>query len=70
MATKQQQLKPEFIFKITTLLAAGISLVLSISLYFSGDTVEDKLAGIYVGVWVPSILALGTFMLAGKKSGK
>jgi hypothetical protein len=36
-------------------------------LYFSGDDQSDKLNGIYVGVWVPSILALGAFLLAGRK---
>jgi hypothetical protein len=42
-------------------------LALSISLYFAGDDQSDKLNGIYVGVWVPSILALGAFLLAGQK---
>jgi hypothetical protein len=26
------------------------------------------LNGIYVGIWVPSILGLGAFMLAGRKN--
>ncbi len=59
-------MKPETVLRITTLLAAGASLVLSISLYFQSDTTEDRLNGIYVGVWVPSILALGAFLLAGQ----
>ncbi len=59
-------MKPETVLRITTLLAAGASLVLSISLYFQSDTLEDRLNGIYVGVWVPSILALGAFLLAGQ----
>ena len=41
--------------------AAGISFFASISLYFSGDTQ----GGIYVGLWVPSILAAGTLLLGG-----
>jgi hypothetical protein len=49
------------------LLAAALSLALSISLYFAGNDESDKLNGIYVGVWVPSILALGAFILAGRK---
>ena len=71
MAINPNKLKiqPEAIFKITTLFAAGASLVMSIALYFSGDTTADKLNGIYVGVWVPSILALGAFLLAGKRKG-
>ncbi len=60
------KMKPETVLRITTLLAAGASLVLSISLYFQSDSIEDRLNGIYVGVWVPSILALGAFMLAGQ----
>lgn len=59
-------MKPETVLRLTTLLAAGASLVLSITLYFQSESVEDRLNGIYVGVWVPSILALGAFLLAGK----
>ena len=59
-------MKPETVLRVTTLLAAGASLVLSIWLYFQSSSVEDRLNGIYVGVWVPSILALGAFLLAGQ----
>lgn len=49
------------------MLAAGISLVLSVWLYFSGDAeIEDRLNGIFVGVWVPSILALGNFLISSE----
>ena len=40
------------------LLAATISFAVSVVLYFSGDESE----GIFVGLWVPSILALGAFV--------
>ena len=40
-------------------LGAAISFVASVSLWFSGN----ELQGIYVGLWVPSILALGTLVL-------
>jgi hypothetical protein len=40
------------------LTAALLSFVLSVSLYFAGSEIE----GIFVGLWVPSILALGAFM--------
>jgi len=53
--------------QVSVLVAAAASLVLSISLYFSGDADVDKLNGIYVGVWVPSILGLGAFILAGRE---
>jgi hypothetical protein len=40
------------------LLAAALSFVLSVALYFGGDESD----GIFVGLWVPSILALGAFV--------
>ena len=48
--------------KLTILMAAFASMLLSIGLWFLGD---DKLAGIFVGLWVPSILALGVIVLGG-----
>jgi len=59
-------MKPIKILKSTTILAALAGLILSISLFFNGATETDKLNGIYVGIWVPSILALGCFVLALK----
>ena len=41
------------------LLGAAISFVASVSLWFSGN----ELQGIYVGLWVPSILSLGAIVL-------
>lgn len=38
------------------LLGAFVSFVLSVSLWFSGNHEQ----GIFVGLWVPSILALGS----------
>lgn len=60
-------MKPKVILQASVLISAAASLALSISLYFAGSEQTDKLNGIYVGVWVPSILALGAFLLAGKK---
>jgi hypothetical protein len=46
-----------------------ISLVLSIVIYFgAGDDVLGRLNGIYVGVWVPSILSLGALLLVARKT--
>ncbi len=42
--------------------AAGLSFVASVTLWFSGHKEE----GLYVGLWVPSILALGTLLLANR----
>jgi len=41
------------------LAAAFISFLLSVSLWFGVIGEEDHQAGIFVGLWVPSILALG-----------
>ena len=41
------------------LLAAGLSFALSVTLWFTGSHDE----GIFVGLWVPSILSLGALML-------
>lgn len=45
--------------RILILLAALLSFGLSVGLFFSGD----ELDGVFVGIWVPSILALGAFLL-------
>ena len=41
--------------------AAGISFALSIWLWFSGD----RERGLFVGLWVPSILSAGGLLLSG-----
>jgi len=45
--------------------AAGASLIMSVSLWFSGQREE----GLFVGLWVPSILALGALVFAGRLRG-
>jgi len=47
--------------KLLFLVASFISLVLSVSLWFSGNESQ----GIFVGIWVPSILSLGALLVAG-----
>lgn len=62
-------MKPELILKCTLLLAAFASFLLSVILYFqAGDKLNGRLNGIFVGIWVPSILALGTFLLAHRRN--
>ena len=39
------------------LIATFISLLLSIYLFFFMDNIDNKLFGIFVGIWVPSILS-------------
>jgi len=45
------------------LLAATVSFGLSVSLWFSGH--RDQ--GVFVGLWVPSILSLGAFLAPGAR---
>jgi hypothetical protein len=40
------------------LVAAFISFLFSVSIWFIA---EDRLASIFVGIWVPSILSLGSY---------
>ena len=51
----------KFKAKSLFLAAAGISFVLSVSLWFTGN--YDQ--GLYVGIWVPSICSAGSLILAG-----
>ena len=62
-------MKQDTILKSCLIAAAMVSLVLSITIYFgAGDDINGRLNGIYVGTWVPSILALGALLLVARKS--
>ena len=52
--------------KLLFVVAAGISFVFSVSLWFSGQREE----GLFVGLWVPSILSLGKVMFASRQERK
>lgn len=45
--------------RVLLLVAAALSFAFSVVLYFGGD----EQAGIFVGIWVPSILALGALLV-------
>ena len=45
-------------------IAAFASFLLSVYLWFSGN----KEQGVFVGIWVPSILSFGTLMIGGKSN--
>ena len=51
--------KPQALF----LLAAGISFLLSVTLWFGGSREE----GLFVGIWVPSILSAGALIVGGSR---
>ena len=60
---------PERVPKGIFLIAAFASFLLSVIIYFqAGDDVNGRLNGIFIGTWVPSILALGTFLLAHRRT--
>ncbi len=63
VAMKMLLAKPLVKIKLMFMIASFISLVLSVSLYFNGHEQQ----GIYVGIWVPSILSLGSLLLAGER---
>ena len=51
--------------KVGFVAAAGLSFLYSVFLWFTGNREE----GLFVGLWVPSILALGALLLSGKTDG-
>ncbi len=51
------------ISKVTILLAAFLSFVLSVTLWFTGS----KEQGLFVGIWVPSILSFGAFVFSSRR---
>jgi hypothetical protein len=52
--------------KLLFVFAAGISFLVSVYLWFSGLRQE----GLFVGLWVPSILSLGALMFASRAERK
>ena len=52
---------------LLTMLAAFFSFLFSISLWFGFGMSADKEAGIFVGIWVPSILATGIFLNVARR---
>jgi len=52
--------------KLLFVFAAGISFFFSVYLWFS----SQKQEGLFVGLWVPSILSLGALMFASRAERK
>tara|TARA_R100001440_G_scaffold7063_2_gene14167 strand:- start:499 stop:654 length:156 start_codon:yes stop_codon:yes gene_type:complete len=50
--------------KNTLLIAAFVSMAMSLTLWFTGN----QMAGLYVGIWCPTILGLEPFTSNGNKS--
>jgi hypothetical protein len=56
-----RQLPPNLRLNLPFLVAGFLSFLFSVWLYFVQD---ETTAGIFVGLWVPSIHSLGTLLLA------
>lgn len=54
--------RPVVRVKLVFVVASLASLILSVSLWFS----SHELQGIFVGLWVPSILSAGSLLLSGR----
>ncbi|MGK0276295.1 MAG: hypothetical protein ACI9N0_002686 [Ilumatobacter sp.] len=54
-------LPPDFRLKLPFLIAGFMSFLFSVYLYF---VLGEESAGIFVGLWVPSIHSLGTLIIA------
>ncbi|MEI8384149.1 MAG: hypothetical protein WCJ09_28835 [Planctomycetota bacterium] len=50
--------------KLGFVISAGASFIFSVSLWFSGSRQE----GVFVGLWVPSILSFGTLILGSRSN--
>ena len=61
LAAKQNLNQKKWVVKGFIFLAAFLSMIFSIYIFYSGDTER----GIFVGIWVPSILSAGTLLMAG-----
>ena len=59
-ARPTQRAKRRSLGRLLILVAAFIAFVLSVSLWFGGYRSE----GVFVGIWVPSILSLGALYFA------
>ena len=57
-------LPPDFRLKLPFLIAGFFSFLFSVYLYF---VLGEENAGIFVGLWVPSIHSLGTLIVAPAK---
>ena len=64
LKTQGDNMKRVHVVKGLFLVGAGISFLLSVYLWFNGD--KDQ--GLFVGIWVPSILSLGALLLTGKRA--
>ena len=55
-------MKKQFLGKLLIISGAGLSFLFSVGLWFFGQREE----GLFVGIWVPSILSFGSLLFAGQ----
>mgnify|MGYP006153604957 CR=1 FL=1 len=55
-------MKKQSLGKLLVIVGAGLSFFFSVGLWFSGQREE----GLFVGIWVPSILSFGSLLFAGQ----
>ena len=60
MKAQFKNLPPDFRMKLPFLVAGFMSFLFSVYLYFA---LGEESAGIFVGLWVPSIHSLGTLII-------
>lgn len=54
-----------FVIKLAFVLAGTLSFVFSVYLWFF----VDRLQGVFVGIWVPSMWSLGALLLSTERAG-
>lgn len=66
MTTIQERTETSRLFaiKLAFVIAGALSFLFSVYLWFF----VDRLQGLFVGVWVPSMWSLGALLLAGERS--
>jgi len=52
------------------MLAAFVSFLFSVALWFGIGMAANKEAGIFVGIWVPSIISAGIFVHVARRRSK
>lgn len=52
---------------LVVMLAAFLSFLFSVSLWFGIGMTANKEAGIFVGIWVPSIIATGIYLHVARR---
>ncbi len=68
MADTNKPKNPDSLLKAILIFAAAASFLLSVGIFFLDDSKDHTINAIYIGIWVPSILALGGLLLAGKRN--